>query len=113
MYREAHPKYLVTNVPYKSIYGHKARMEFLLIDGKRQFLIETKRQNFSGSTDEKLPYVYQNALANLPGREMILVMSGKGWKAGAVKWIRGKAEETDGFYAMNVDEFIEWVRREL
>ena len=113
MHRKPQPKFLVTDVPYKSIYGHKARMEFLMIDGARQILIEAKRQGSSGSTDEKLPYVYLNALANLPERAMILVMSGKGWKGGAVKWIRGKAEETDGFYVITVDEFIEWVRLEF
>ena len=83
-------------------------MEFLLIHGDRQILIESKRQKSQGSTDEKLPYVYLNALKNLPEREMILIMGGNGWKPGAVKWIRKKAGETDGFQAMTLDEFITW-----
>lgn len=103
------PKFLIKRAPYKSIYGHRARMEFLLIFGDRQVLIESKHQKWAGSTDEKLPYIYQNALINLPEREMILVMGGQGWKKGAVKWIRKKADETDGFRVMTLDEFIAWV----
>jgi len=108
LHRTTHPKFLIKNVPYKSIFGHRARMEFLLIFGDRQILIESKRQKWSGSTDEKLPYIYQNALLNLPDQEMILVMGGHGWKKGAVKWIRKKADETNGFQVMTLDEFISW-----
>ena len=108
LHKSKHPRFLIKKVPYKSIYGHKARMEFLLIDGKRQILIEVKRQKWQGSTDEKLPYIYQNALINLPNREMILIIGGNGWKPGAVKWIREKARQTTGFQVMTLDEFIRW-----
>ena len=111
IHRAKHPKFLIKRVPYKSIFGHRAFMEFLLIHGERQILIESKHQKWNGSTDEKLPYIYLNALKNLPEREMILVLSGNGWKPGAVEWIRRKADETDGFFVMSLDEFVRWASR--
>lgn len=108
-YGQAPLRLVVTDAPYRTIYGGRTKIEFLVISGDRQVLIESKRQAQSGSTDEKLPFVYENALANLPERETVLVMGGKGWRPGAVSWIRAKAAATDGFYVFTPDEFIAWV----
>ncbi len=108
-YGEAPLRVVVTDAPYRTIYGGRTKIEFILISGDRQVLIESKRQARSGSTDEKLPFVYENALANLPERETVLVMSGKGWRSGAVSWIRARAADTDGFYVITPEEFIAWV----
>jgi len=114
LHQEPNLTAVVTNVRYKSIYGHRPRVEFLLFDEGRRFLIEVKRQRVAGSTDEKLPYVYENALLNLKsGYEFILVMEGDGWKPDAVEWIRNKARLTEGFYVMSRLEFFSWIRANI
>lgn len=103
---------MVLNAPYLSIYGHRARIEFLVLHQGRQILIEAKRQKTPGSTDEKLPYVFANAEVNIEqGREFLLVMDGDGWKPGALKWVYSKADQTDGFTVIGLDEFDDWLRR--
>lgn len=105
---------VIQNVPYVSIYGHDARIEFLFLHRGRQILIEAKRQESSGSTDEKLPYVFANAEANIAqGREFLLILEGEGWKRGARKWISDKAEQTDGFSVITSEAFEAWLDRQL
>jgi len=114
LYESEHPRLVVLDPPYTSIYGHRARIEFRVIDGARQILIEAKRQNVPGSTDEKLPYVFQNALANISDDvAFVLVMEGDGWKPGAVVWIRAQADATEGFDVFTFGEFQDWAAREL
>ncbi len=98
LHRNPSQKFVIKDAPYNSIFGHRAKIEFLIVTHNRQVLVETKRQKHPGSTDEKLPYVYQNAVNNLPERETVLVMSGQGWKPGARAWIEKQAKETDGFH---------------
>ncbi len=100
---------IITNAPYRSIYGHRARIEFLIVLRGTQILVETKRQNVAGSVDEKLPYVYLNAVANIPEREFVLVMDGDGWKPEARRWITAKAADTPGFYVFTPDAFLAWI----
>ncbi len=109
LYRFKNLRMVIRNAPYVSIYHHRARIEFLIIAGERQILVETKRQNVPGSVDEKLPYVYLNALANIPEREFALVLDGTGWKQDAVKWVRARAAETDGFDVFTPDTFSAWI----
>lgn len=101
---------VILDAPYASIYGHKARIEFLLLLSGRRILIETKRQKTSGSTDEKLPYVFANAKTNIAlGQEFILVLDGPGWKKGAIKWIEERAAETEGFSVLTRSAFLLWL----
>src|SRR5262245_14190164 len=53
---------LIRDVPYTSIYGHKAKTEFLAISKRlsKTVRIECKWQQSSGSVDEKFPYLYLN-----------------------------------------------------
>lgn len=105
------PLIAVTDAPYSSIYGGRTTIEFLLIVGERQILLEVKRQTASGSVDEKLPYVFANARANWPEREFVLVLDGDGWREGAVAWIRARAAEVQGFTVLSPEEFGPWLRR--
>ena len=109
LYQTEDPRFVILDAPYRSIYGHRARIEFLIILGDRQILVETKRQRVPGSVDEKLPFVYLNALNNLPEREFILVLDGDGFKPQAIDWIKARARETDGFSVLGPDELVEWL----
>ncbi|NOX82854.1 MAG: hypothetical protein GXP06_07690 [Alphaproteobacteria bacterium] len=105
---------VIKNAPYVSIYGHRARIEFLLLHQGRQILIEVKRQRSPGSTDEKLPYVYENALANLAlGREFVLIVEGEGWRPGAITWIKTKAAETKNFTVFHPPQFYQWIDAQI
>ena len=104
---------VITDAPYNSIYGGRANIEFLLILGPRQILIETKRQTAAGSVDEKLPFVFANARHNWPAREFVFVMDGHGWRGGAEAWIRARANETEGFTVLRAEEFPAWLDAQL
>lgn len=106
---------LLTHVPYSTIYNHTGRMKFLIKSSKidKEIYVSPKRQSRPGSFDERLPYVYLNAKRSLPDKETILIMTGQGWRDGAVKWIRQRAEDTDGFYVMNHEQFKEWANRKF
>jgi len=109
LYREQDIKVAIRNAPYRTLYGHRGRIEFLLIIGERQILVESKRQRVAGSVDEKLPYVYYSALRNIPEREFVFVYDGNGWKTEALDWIRTQASSTRGFSVMEADEFVRWI----
>lgn len=100
---------VITDAPYDIIYGGLAHIEFLLILGNRQILIEAKRQESSGSVDEKLPYVFANARHNWPAREYVFVMDGDGWREGAETWIRARDAETEGFTVLRREQFPAWL----
>lgn len=113
LYERENPRIAVLDAPYQSIYGHRTRIEFLLILGERQILVEAKRQSSSGSVDEKLPYVFLNALENMPEREFVFVMDGEGWREGARAWIEARAAETPGFTVLAPDELSAWLAAPL
>lgn len=91
---ETNPHYfqeelLLEDVPYTSIYGHKGKTEFLLFSKKYnlQIRIECKWQQTPGSVDEKLPYLYLNAIESMPEKDILLIIDGDGWKKGAIEWL--------------------------
>ncbi len=93
------------------MYGkQRSRIEFLLLVGQRQILLEVKRNTIGGSVDEKLPFVYLTAKSVYPGYEYVLVMAGKGWHQDARNWIYEKARQTPGFTVVTPQEFLEWVK---
>ncbi len=110
LYERERPRIVVLDAPYLSIYGGRTKVEFLIITADRQVLVETKRMSVSGSTDEKLPYVFANAQANLPERDFVLVMDGDGWRDGAVAWIEARAAETEGFTVLRPETFAAWLQ---
>ncbi len=104
-----HSPIVYRNARYRSIYRHGARIEFKLVLGGHCYLIETKRQRVSGSTDEKLPFVYLNAKLNLAHHRFILVIDGHGWKPEARRWIERQARQLDGFDVLTVEGFKIWL----
>ncbi len=100
---------LVTNFPFTSVYGHKARTEFF-IESARYSLktrIECKWQQTSGSVDEKLPYLYLNCIEAMPENHIIIIIDGEGWKKGAVEWLRNAALTKKYTNPENFDKRIE------
>ena len=111
---------LLTNVPYDTIYGHKGYTEFLLRSKRfqKEIRIECKWQQWGGSVDEKLPYLYLNAIEKMPEKEIIIVIDGDGWKEGAIPWLRdtvikkkyvGNKTADKIVRVFNLKEFLMWV----
>ncbi len=86
---------LLKNVPFTTIYGHRGNTEFLLISEKYnlRIRIECKWQQTKGSVDEKLPYLYLNTIEAMPEKDIIILIDGDGFKAGAKTWLRNAAKE--------------------
>jgi PD-(D/E)XK nuclease superfamily domain len=109
---------LLKNIEYTSIYNHTARTEFLLLSRKYdvKIRIECKWQQSSGSVDEKLPYLYLNAVYSMPENDIIIVIDGNGWKKGAVEWLKSAvdnrlytpADFNKNIKVYSISEFITW-----
>ncbi len=102
MYREWEKKpekygkeLLLKNVPFKTIYNHKGNTEFLLISERYnlRIRIECKWQQSAGSVDEKLPYLYLNTIEAMPEKNIMILIDGDGFKAGAKTWLRNAVKE--------------------
>lgn len=110
---------LLKNAPFTSIYGHRARTEFLLISNKYnlRMRIECKWQQFGGSVDEKLPYLYLNMIEAMPEREVMVIIDGDGFKPGAKQWLRDAVarglyttpqHHDKRLYVYSLTEFLTW-----
>ena len=105
---------VLLNAPYRSIYGHEARVEFMLYLGDETYLIEAKRQTSSGSVDEKLAFVRLNALHNRDLHRFVLVLDGDGFREGARRWIEREAASDDRFDVLTtLDGFRIWLQLKL
>lgn len=106
---------LVMNVPYTTIYNHRGRSEFVLMrNGFSDVRIECRSQNVAGSVDEKLPYLFDNAVA-CEERTVLLVIEGDGFKKGAKGWLADQATaiKHKNIYVVSFVEFQNWVNRNL
>lgn len=88
-----------------SIYGHPLRADFYL--PKDELIIESKWQDVAGSADEKLPYLVMNIRERYP-LPTLLVLGGKGWKAGAITWVKKQVDRTLLVDVLSVEEFMKW-----
>lgn len=81
---------LLKNVPFTTIYGHRGTTEFLLLSKKYglKIRIECKWQQQAGSVDEKLPYLYLNAIEAMPEKSIMILIDGDGFKTGAKIWLK-------------------------
>jgi hypothetical protein len=111
---------LLTNVPFKNIYEHKGKSEFLLKSEHYNLTIriECKWQQSSGSVDEKFPYLYLNCIEAMEEDQIIIIVDGKGARKGAVNWLKdvcNKKKYCDptknhkSITVYNLTEFICWV----
>jgi hypothetical protein len=100
---------LVCGVPYTSIYGHKAKTEFVAIS-KRLGLnarIECKWQQSAGSVDEKFPYLYLNCVFAMEEPLVIVVVDGGGAKPQALAWLKQAAKRRDFIPNENTEKAVE------
>lgn len=115
---------LIRDAPYTSIYGHRAKTEFLAISRRlgRTIRIECKWQQSAGSVDEKFPYLYLNCVNAMPEDEIVIIVDGGGAKELAVRWLKEAAEsgwllqDKEGrkrISVMSLTEFITWANRVL
>lgn len=113
---------LLKNVPFETIYGHRGNTEFLLISEKYKLRIriECKWQQSAGSVDEKLPYLYLNTIEAMPEKDIMILIDGDGFKAGAKTWLRNAVKDklytTDQNNDTNVmvfslAEFFTWANK--
>ena len=110
---------LLRNVPYTTLYDGRGFTEFLLVSHKfnLKIRIECKWQQTAGSVDEKLPHVYLSAVGAIPENEVIILIDGKGFREGAITWLKNVAEQrkympcdkqNKNISIMNSTEFLTW-----
>lgn len=121
-------KFLIHNAPYHSIYTvtlpqleqKESRSEFIISDPIAGIFcrIECKWQDSSGSVDEKLPYLYLNAVECWQENEIIILIDGKGWRTGALSWLKNAVDsrkwrddpekDTRNISMMDISTFTSW-----
>ena len=91
---EKEDKIVIFNIPFISIYNHKGKTEYLIInkDGVKT-RVEAKNQQCAGSVDEKLSYLFINTIYSYPEENIILLIEGNGWKEGSKKWLENAVKE--------------------
>jgi len=109
---------LLKNVPYTTIYGGSGRSEFLLLKNgyslDNGIRIECRSQQVSGSVDEKLPYLFESALA-FRQHNVIIVLEGYGFKRGAREWLKARCASIKykNIRVLTFEEFKQWLQFNL
>ena len=107
------PCILIKHCPSVSIYGGDlCHTEFVLKLADRRLRIELKTQNKKGSTDEKIPYFFENAEHQFEEDEIILGMFGEGFRHEMPMWIESRINKIDKnvkvFYQLeDLENYIE------
>lgn len=103
---------LLKHVPFTNIYKTSSYTEFLLkAPGVVQPIrIECKFQKVAGSADEKLPYLFLNATEAMPEDFVVIVIDGRGFREGAIAWLRKAVEtqEVKKILVLDLLEFAVW-----
>lgn len=87
-------KVVVKNFPFQSIYEHRGKTDFLLMNETlwRRIRIDCRWQQSSGSADAKFPYMYLNAILGYKESEVIFIVDGGGSQPRARRWLRKVAD---------------------
>ena len=88
---------LIKNTDYIGLYGTPGRHEWTIVDEKHTYTVECKKQDTSGSVDEKLPFITRT-FSDKPSEDYFLLIyygdhftkSDRG--IAAIKWVRAEAE---------------------
>ncbi|MGQ0658093.1 MAG: PD-(D/E)XK nuclease superfamily protein [Chromatiales bacterium] len=121
---ERHPdrygnELLLRNAPYTTLYGGRGYTEFLIRSDRYSLRtrVECKWQQGAGSVDEKLPYTYISCVETIDEHDIIILVDGKGFREGAVAWLRNVASQRKyvpfdrphkHIRVMNTTEFLTW-----
>lgn len=114
-------RYIIKNASYITIYNEGGKTEFVIVDASRRIRVEAKYQSAPGSVDEKYPYMLLNGIYQYPESEIIFVVDGGGYKAGARKWLEDNIKDNWLDYKskgkdiklMTIAEFAGWFNREF
>lgn len=112
---------IIRNAPYKTIYHHDGKTEFLVLSQKYnlEMRIECKWQQSAGSVDEKFPYLYLNCVEAMPEPQIMIIVDGGGAKAGAINWLKESAisrkynAANKSIQVLTLSEFVAWAHRTL
>lgn len=87
-------KFIEKNIPYTkqfpyiSIYGSKCYSDFSFIVKNELFRVECKSQKVSGSADEKLAYLYLNAINAFKENNILIILEGNGFRQSSIQWLK-------------------------
>lgn len=118
---DSYDKYVVLNAPFETIYNHKGKTEFLLINKiiDKKIRIECKWQQSAGSVDEKFPYLYLNAVKKYEENDVIILLDGGGYKDGAKQWLENAIDSNwentsnKNISLMSLNEFMIYFNNNL
>ncbi len=100
-------KTIICNIPFTSIYNHRGKTEYLIINNHgEKWRVEAKNQQSAGSVDEKLSYLLLNTIYSYPEDNVILLIEGSGWKEGSLIWIKNAVKK----YNVNFDIYEQSLR---
>ena len=99
-----------------TIYGTALRTDVFVAPTTqfpRGLCIEAKGQDVGGSVDEKFPYLVANVKAGVFPCPVVVVVDGRGARAGAVEWLRQQADGVQLLNVFSIEEFLTWTKRSL
>lgn len=106
---------LLKSAPYLKHVGKRGTGEFLLKTiGKKDVRIECRNQDVTGSADEKLSTLYENAVA-MEERVVLLVVEGNGHCPYALRQLEERCNATHWkiIKKVNLEEFKVWIKNYL
>lgn len=111
---DANARLMVRNASYRNLIGNKSHTEFLIIAYGRTIRIDCKGQNESGSTWQKVGYMYLDATRAMPEAEIIYVVHGndKTWKR-AYRWLKDECRHyrKKKVHVLELSEYQTWFKR--
>lgn len=90
-------KYVLTNMPYTTIYGTHGYCGMRIVNKKNGVTVRvcTHYQESSGSADMKLPYLLENIKTQFPEKEIILVIDGSEVRPAVKAWLKKQAKSDE------------------
>jgi len=115
-----HPRMLIANMPYTTIFGTKGRREYFIQSDEWEGELECKFQNIGGSVDEKMVYITET-LKRTNLERLAVIYGGAFWKneqrgQAVIQWMKDESERIrvdsgKELLVFDLDGFIKWVER--
>lgn len=104
-----------TQVPYRNIYGCVSKSDFVVRCPRRGLdtRIECRYQQVGGSVDEKLPFLFLNAVKAMPETQVLIILGGGGARTKATQWLFDSAMEVNErgeriIEVLSLEGFLRW-----